>query len=176
MQSSPQGQHFPFFLNWKKIQRRENLYQSIKNQTLRMQGPLISFSFFSFQPLTFFSSPLHFPNIKSLASFKINVLKLLTQNFNLVICNHEKGYNHHKQMKHYMISYNHILNIHQINFIQNPTEWSSTVGHCGAQFAFDPDYDLTQNNVVRDHKASSMRKGCSQKRDSGARKGTSLFG
>ena len=153
MQSSPQGQHFPFLSNWKEIERREYLYQSIRivfsfpfslvNQTLRMQGTLISFSFFSFQPLTFFSSPLHFPNIKSLASFKINVLKLLTQNFNLVICNHEKGYNHHKQMKHYMISYNHILNIHQINFIQNPTEWSSTVGHCGAQFVFGVDYDPT---------------------------------
>ena len=95
---------------------------SLVNQTLRMQGTLISFSFFSFQPLTFFSSPLHFPNIKSLTPCKINVLKLLIQNFNLVICNHEKGYNHHKQMKHYMISYNHILNIHQINFIQNPIE------------------------------------------------------
>ena len=65
-------------------------------------------------------------------STKINFLKLVTQNFNLVICNHENGYNHHRQMKHYMISYNHILNIHQINFIQNPTEWSSTVGRYGA--------------------------------------------
>ena len=49
------------------------------------EGTLISFSFFSFQPLTFFSSPLHFPNIKSLTPCKINVLKLLTYNFNLVM-------------------------------------------------------------------------------------------
>ena len=100
MQSSPSGQHFPFLPNWKEIERKENLYQSMRIffpflsplQTNTLNARYSHFIFLLFVSTLdfFFLPPSIFPNIKSLTPCKINVLKLLTRNFNLVICNHEK--------------------------------------------------------------------------------------